>query len=877
MTKKASLAILCLVLLGIAAVLFVFGTQQLYPEEIDYNGQTLTWSKIPFADHYEIYIDDQEPIVQTAASYTFPNGGSFRVRIVVHKKFGALFKPCEASQSFTFLPKVTELAYQNGILTWKAIEQATSYEVKATTPAGTSSFYPTENSLPYTEAGPVTFEVIARGENSADYSYWSNKYEISILGAPQSVSYDAASNLLSWSAVGGASGYHVSINGQAAATVTEPSFSFDADAQSFSVAIQAVGDADARVFDSQYTPAKTYTYLSGVTQTSVHFADGVLTWDAVEGVTDYYLTVGGERHTVTGTRYAGLAPTTAHEISLIPVCPMNAYSYPTSATLSYLATPVVSILQTNTGAAQFTWTAIEGADRYVGVLEKDGAVLLSNIALTEPTYTNALAATGRYTFTVRAVSDTATCYDSAAAAPTAAVRMAPCSGSSISADRTALHFEPIEGARTYYLAISNGVNCEEWQHTFLPLSNYTSAGTYTVKIYANSYVHEDGTLYLASPTSHDATFTKLAAPTAFLAGKTGDLVNLQWSAVTGAGGYLLQVERTDEQYGTVTIELGRTQTSIGWTELLTKLKNENRAWTDGVYEIRISAIGTGDYLSSSFVGDVTIHAFAAPTNLRAEGSILTWDGAGASGYTYRISFANGTHTELTTGNSIDLLALNGYKIPTSNGILISVTTISGPSTAVGAITACSPVVLWTTTAQTLTAPQNVLYRDGALTWDAVEHASAYTVQIGYRDGDAIVTVHTLTDLTARTLRRADFEAYLTEGRANVLTVIAQGETASGGVYYLSSDGATSADLTVLATPTLSYDAATHTVSWTNVSGSYEVVISDEQGPLSTMSNRFSSTTLPAFTAGEHTVYVQFVATADNTISSAIAQIQITVS
>lgn len=877
MTKKASIAIFLLVLLGIAAVLFVFGTQQLYPEEIEYNGQTLTWSKIPFADYYEIYIDDNEPIVQTAAAYTFPNGGSFRVRIVVHKKFGSLFSPCEATQSFTFLPKVTDLSYQDGVLSWKAIPDATSYEVKATTASGTSVFHPAENRLPYTEAGTVSFEVIARGaQEGADYSYWSNKYEITILNTPQALTYDAAAGRLDWATVNGAQAYRVQIDGQAPVTVTEPTYPFDADGASFSVSVQAVGNADTRIFDSQYSTARNYTYLPGVDADSICFADGVLTWDAVTGADDYLVTVNGQTLTVRGNQYEGLAPTAQHQISILPVCPINAYSYPSAAVASYLAQPTVTVAQTANGV-RFTWDAIDGADRYVGVLSKNGTILNSDIALTDCHYDNPLVSDGSYTFTVRAISDLSTCYDSAAAAPCAVVRMAPCAGSSISEDRTTLLFEPIAGARTYFLSISNGVTCENWAHTSLPLSSYTAAGTYTVKIYAESYVHEDGTLYIGSQTAHDATFTKLAAPQSLIANKAGDLVTLQWTAVSGAGSYLLQVERTDEHFDTVTISLDRTRNSISWSELLTKLKNANRNWTHGVFSVKVCAVGQGEYLSSSFVGDVTLHAFAAPSNLRADGSVLCWNAAGASGYTYRVSLGNGTHTVLTTDPFLDLSALDGYSIPTGASVLVSVTTVNGPTTVPNATTVCSSVELWSNTVQALKAPTNVTLQNGTLTWNAVPHAKSYTLLVQYRDGASLVTAHTVSELTACSVSLSDFEAYLTQGKANVLTVLAKGEHAEAGVYYLSGAGTSTDDLTVLATPTLTYDSATNTLHWEQADGSYKVVISDEQGELSSFRSSVTSMNLSDLGNGSHTIYVQFVANASNTVSSTVAQITVTVS
>jgi len=123
------------------------------------------------------------------------------------------------------------------------------------------------------------------------------------LATPTNISYDGAT--LSWDKVEGATAYKVQINGGNEYTVTAPKYAFNANGAEFTASVKAITTSD----DMQDSEAASTSFSPLATISSVRFdANGVASWDVIEGATAYVVRIDGvaQPNVVTATSYADI-------------------------------------------------------------------------------------------------------------------------------------------------------------------------------------------------------------------------------------------------------------------------------------------------------------------------------------------------------------------------------------------------------------------------------------------------------------------------------------------------------------------------------------------------------------------------------------------
>lgn len=280
-------------------------------------GSTLIFNEVANAEYYLLSYTcgtvghTHTDIRLDTASYDFSDcemaadGFSFVVKAVADGYVTSVSAP------FVFerhLEQVTGIAVDTAkdVLTWDAVENATSYTITIETESGTKSF--TSQALSFDLQSfygtlHISVSAAAHGYNaSAAAKYVYNKTRLS---TPANIRTSGDS--IVWDAVSGATGYVVAI-GDKQYTVTENKFTpedLSAVGSEFTVTVQAVA-AD--------TANNSFTASAVVSRelTNIVYADGTLSWNPVIGVSKYGVRVnGGEEMMVEDASRVAVALTQA--------------------------------------------------------------------------------------------------------------------------------------------------------------------------------------------------------------------------------------------------------------------------------------------------------------------------------------------------------------------------------------------------------------------------------------------------------------------------------------------------------------------------------------------------------------------------------------
>ena len=212
------------------------------------------------------------------------------------------------------------------ILSWNAVEKATAYEVTVES-NGTKTFTVNEASIDLKEfAGNISITVTPKawGYNSPEAASYT--YAKQILATPSNVVIEG--NVLSWVAVAGASGYEVKVGD---VTKTTNSLTLDLSsvtglaAGEYDVAVRALGNPSA------WSNALSVAYQT-FTAENLAYENGVLSWDAILGASEYTITLNGSTVATTPNTSAEIAFTQAGANTLTVTATANGQSY--TATLS---------------------------------------------------------------------------------------------------------------------------------------------------------------------------------------------------------------------------------------------------------------------------------------------------------------------------------------------------------------------------------------------------------------------------------------------------------------------------------------------------------------------------------------------------------------
>ncbi len=820
--KKKSLGIIVLLsLLMLAAIFTVLGTAQIHTSEILYDGTTIRWNKVPFAQNYSISINGSDPILCEEACYTYPNGGDFSVEITVHK---AVFSDMTEQKNFRYLQTVEGLQFQDGVLYWNPVKDADSYTIEVN---GKVVATVTETRFVYDGAQDAIFRVKPNSSNQAYYALWSTPYSAYILPTPQNVQYDHATHTILWDAVAHASSYTVWVDNRPYVTNTN-SMHYESNNATFTVQVQANGDRALQFFDSLRSQVKTYTYLPAVANLRVQ--DGIVIWDHVDGATGYRVVVNGEEQAQTSANfYADLTPNTAYTVKVLPInADPNAYSdWQTTDEFAVLPTPILSAPSFAGGQVNVSWARVENANGYTLQISRDG-VLLPEVyrgADGAPcAYGDAFTEAGVYTLRLCA-SPNGGKSASAWSNEITVIRLAKPQNVQIAPDGT-VTFAPSVKALSYTVKVNGQTAYSALSANTFSLSDgtVTQNGDLDLEIFANGGQATESSIILPSLESATATAHKAGNVNGVQVSASG----VTWNATAGASRYWVLVSHnngTPQRH-----EVTGTSFDCAWSEV-------------GTYHITVQAVMDGaNTVPSNPATTRDVVVLTAPT-VRVDhyDNCLHWDYV--NGATEYEIWVDGDYKTTVSQNKVSLMNYASSQIQR-----VSVKAVSLGALVLGNSSSELKFAL-------LNAPSEVYVNNETITWTAVTGATGYEISI---DGAPFSSFDT----------SYDHDGKMSAAGSHTVRVKAVREDSE--VAYLA---AWSGNVTVIRLPKPSKpfgNTGTSQIRWDLPSvptSSWEKVQLWLDGEVQTLTSDYAGQfDLPTMAVGVHAVQVQFIGSGDASLT-----------
>lgn len=590
---------------------------------LTYNGETITWSSVKNAKNYKISINGASAAIVSQAdgtvSYRYDSAGEdfdFSIEAVIKENSD---KNPTYQIRFQNIGKVSGLKVENGALKWDVLENAEKYEIMYNgniLPAtvGTASY-----DIP---AGEFSYKVRAlkglaesTDGNIPYYSSWSDAVTGKVLAAPKNLSYN--SEVFTWEKVDGAASYIIKI-GNEEFSVPSNRYEYAAGEEDFTVSVCAVGNATAKIYDSQYGEVKKYTYIAPIEGLNV--VDGVLKWTASENAVRYKIKVNGivNNEELTSNEYAALASGSSYRIQILPIGQSDFYfsRWSNEITINILRSPVVSF-----GDGVIKWNQVNGCSGYeLKITKGDKVVHTTSVGEETFVYNYAFEEAGDYLVYVKATSlGTGGVYESKYSTPYSVKRLATPSNKKIEnrpleQNQVSISFTPVVGASGYSL-IADGVEIAtiEKGNTFsidlTKMTSKTEEAAVNFKIVAKGSVKTDGAV-LDSNVPLEFNVTRLATPKNLIINGN----QIQWDSVSRTSKYVITIDGKRTEV---------TTTSFTLTDLAA-----------GSHTVYVQAMGNGEeVITGGFSNSLSLTKLATPTNLVIKDGNLTWARIdGATGY-----------------------------------------------------------------------------------------------------------------------------------------------------------------------------------------------------------------------------------------------------
>lgn len=626
------------------------------PENIAYDGQYLTWSKVENANHYTVSIDGGDAARSNSTTYAYTSNDTFEATVT------AVFDKTEKSTSVTCKPLATieniEIS-DNGEISWSAVAGANAYSltINSTTATTTETRY---TQLPE-GSNRVKVKPIVSGDNTY-YSAWSSEVNIYIYNQPTNVKYDGTA--LTWT--GNSSEYEVAIN-NVSQNVTGNSFTYNSENRDFSVEIKAVGNHTS-TYDSK-TAQEEFHYLDTVT--AIYVEDGIVKWNAVQGAEGYKIKVGGieQKVIVENTEYTNLASGRSQDIAVMPFNNSGNYfsSWSAEKTVYILDTPTISwnndLELDGEANNNLTWNAVNAADGYTVRLIKDGGTPeISTYSDVQRAFANAYSNVGVYAVEVKANASSASAdyYDSKYSAPITIERLA--APKAVATDFIVSNRDNLaNGFTVNYVQVNGASGYQLYKDETLVSGKYTTSAALTDTNVAKADIitEQHYTYYIRSmggvKTVSGNTYVTLPCLTAEALSfditvqavpqnLTMSGYTISWDAVAGNNGYVVAYGGTSVTAQTESYDLSTLNA--------------------GTYSVTICARGNGsNVLASNSSSPVAIQRLEAPTEIKisAENNgTLKWkDVSNATSYQAFLDLSSTPLNENAYSNMYQFIETNG--------------------------------------------------------------------------------------------------------------------------------------------------------------------------------------------------------------------------
>lgn len=644
------------------------------PENLRYDGSTISWNAVENAEKYTVQINDGEAYEVTDTKFPYAaKGATFTVKVTAVSAAKKVVKSSEAAMSFSPLAKVETIEVgEDGTLSWAAVESATGYLVRIVN--GTNTEEVTVENTSYANLSGGTNKVSVRAivtGNNAYYSVWSKEQSVKICETVSADNITYEDGKITWVGVSDARLYRLSINGQVY-EVTGNEYRYDADNHDFTVTVQAVGNHTTS-YDGRVSDAKSFVYLATVT--NIRVEDGILRWDAVPNADAYKLKLNGSIYpkTLTELSFSGLSVNLSTDVEVMPISNNSTYfsSWSAPKSVLILGSPVLrwnSDYELDGEAnSNLYWDGITNASGYaIRVTYPDGRQVVTPAGETQRFFQEAYLQVGTYKVEVKALAatDAAGVYDGAYSTPITVTRLpAPKAASQnfiVSnpdrlSDGFTVTFNRVEGAFGYRLYRDNVLLKSGTAPSFSDSSmvdetsigeqtfNYLVQAVGTVKTVSGKI---EVTLGSLSADSLSFQITVLSAPVT----PAMDGFKYSFGEVSKSHGYSINV-------GGKTYTAENTEFDLGVV------------LAAGNYTIKVCARGNGsDVLASNFADPLNLVRLEAPRNVRidtteASDGTLTYDSI-LYALSYFIVFNNDGQTRdaATIGNMNQYITTEGTSV-----------------------------------------------------------------------------------------------------------------------------------------------------------------------------------------------------------------------
>lgn len=638
---KKKILTLSLVLVMVSCALIILsgcGVELTDPQNIKYNGTTISWDSVENATGYTVSINGGTawPVSNTSYPYN-AKGQEFTVAITAVSEAKKLVESGTTTMTFRPLDKVENVKVDgDGVFTWDPVNFASGYkmrldgvEVDEVIPGTTYSNLPAGNHT-------VQFKPIVEADPSY-FAVWSDAVSVNVLGKVENIQY--SNGTLSWGYVSGAQQYQVIVNGIVVEeSLAATSMFYDSENRNFEVTVKALGNGTTTC-NGAMSDVKSFIYLDTITDLRVE--DGIAVWSEINGADGYKIKINGStvNETLTEPKYDRLYANQSIDIQVMPVSNDTTYFSDWSSVKSVFILAAPTLQWNNyeldgTANSNIFWDSIANAAGYsVKVTYPDGRV--ETKATTEVSFRESYLEAGTYTVQVKATADSVTSnfYDSQYSIPLTVTRLtAPkavdknfiTSNPDRVADGFTVTFTNVNGASEYALFM-DGHQVQKSINAQFSVSDLVDTGVMGEQT-LNFSVQSIGTVKNTASGTH-AILSSLSSESLSF-----EIKVLSVPTNVDISGYTLTYTSVDQSYGYSISVAGNSYTSNSTSYDLSLLEAGN-------YEVKVCARGNGtNVLASNYTPAINVHRLDAPTNVKistadsAEGLISFDDVMYAQGY-----------------------------------------------------------------------------------------------------------------------------------------------------------------------------------------------------------------------------------------------------
>lgn len=626
--------------------------------ENTFNKISLSWTAIKGSSGYDLEVDGVVvPVSGTTYSKTAltPNTEhTFRLR---SKNAGGVGKWTDMLTVSTLLstPVIKAISSQEDmILAWPVIEGATSYEVEAD---GVNVGIVVDPAYTHTDLSPGTLHKYrVRALNDTNTSAWTTMLSQSTLPGPVSnLTINSVTNAaigLKWTAVTGATGYDLEIDG-ALVPVTGVAYTKSSLAANTEHTFR-IRSKNAAGVGEWSNPLSTTTLLNTpVLKAASEETNINLTWADVADATTYEIEADGAVvATVEEPNYNHIAllPGTAHKYRIRALTDTNTSAWTAILTQSTIPASVtgLTVSSVTNVAIALKWTAVTGATGYD--LEIDGTVVpVTGVAYTK----SGLVANTDHTFRIRSKNAAGVGAWSELISGTTLLNTPVLKATS---EETAINltWAAITDATKYEIEADGAVVATVREPSFIH-TTLLPGTAHKYRIRALAETNTSAWTAIMTQSTIPASVTGLT-----ISSITNVAIALKWTAVTGATGYDLEID------GTVVPVTGVAYTKSGLatnTDHIFRIRSKNAAgvgtWSDlisGTTQLntpvlKVASEETAINLTWAEVADATTYEIEADGAVIATVSDPAYSHNGllpGTAHKYRIRALTNTNTSVWT-------------------------------------------------------------------------------------------------------------------------------------------------------------------------------------------------------------------------------------